>query len=59
MEGRLAGRWVQQAGKLMGKTSRVELLVVHRLPLPLEAGHLMLHPLNPYAEVVSRDQPPQ
>ena len=37
----------------------MELLVLLRLPLPLEAGHLMLHSLNPYAEVVSQGQPPQ
>ena len=29
----------------------MDLLVVHRLPLPLEAGHLVLHPLNPHTEV--------
>ena len=43
-------------GKLIGRRGRMELLVVHRLPPTpqLEAGHLMLHPLIPYAEVVSR-----
>ena len=61
--GTLLGRRVQSLASLVGRrgqwVGRVELLAVHRLPLPLEAGHSVLHPPDPYTEVVSPGLPPQ
>ena len=61
--GTLLGRRVQSLASLVGRqgqwAGRVELLAVHRLPLPLEAGHLVLHPPDPYTEVVSPGLPPR